>query len=277
MRIPFCSLLAATAAGAVAPSMATPFATAVMSYDAGSNANPSYADPSAALGSAARTTGSGAFFSGITPFNPAFNTDQLVSVGSGGQITLGFDAAITNDDAHRFGVDLILFGNAFFVDQSFFDADPTNDASGVLGSQPAVFGSAGIADVFVSEDGLDWRLAAVTSLNLFPTLAYSDFTQTTPPGPGLAPTDYTRAINPATTLADLAGMSFTELLAFYDGSGGGVGIDIASTGLTSARFVRIENNSNAAFNLDAVGVVPAPPTAAVALAGIGLLARRRRA
>lgn len=274
MRIPFCSLLAATAAGAVAPSFATPFATTVLSYDAGSNANPSYADANAALGSAARTTGSGAFFSGITPFNPAFNTDQLVSVGSGGHLTLGFDNAITNDAAHRFGVDLILFSNAFFVDQSFFDADPTNDGSGVLGDQPAVFGSAGIADVFVSEDGLDWRLAAITGLNLFPTLAYSDFTQTTPPGTGLVPTDYTRALDPAATFADLANLSFSELIARYDGSGGGVGIDIASTGLTSARFVRIENNSGAAFNLDAVSVVPAPASV-MALAGLGLFARRR--
>jgi hypothetical protein len=271
MKILFCSFIAATAAGAVA----SPFATTLLSYDAGANANPSYTNASSALGSAARTTGSGAFASGVTPFNPAFRADQLVSVGSGGHLTLGFDAAITNNASHRFGVDLIIFGNAFFVDQSFFDTDPTNDGSGVLGAEPAVFGSAGIADVFVSADGIDWRLAAVTGLNLFPTLAYSDFTQTTPGGPGLLPTDYTRAIDPATTLASLANLSFAELIARYDGSGGGVGIDIASTGLTSARFVRIENNSNAAFNIDAVGVVPAPASV-LALAGIGLLARRRR-
>lgn len=272
MKILLCSFVAVAAAGAVA----SPFATEVRSYDAGSNANPSYSDANAALGSAARTTGSGSFASGVTPFNPPFNADQLVSVGSGGHITLGFDRLITNNASNRFGVDLILFSNAFFVDQSYFDSDPTNDGSGVLGSQPAVFGSSGVADVFVSEDGLDWRPAAVTSMNLFPTLAYSDFTQATPGGPGLVPTDYTRALDPALTLADLADLSFTELIARYDGSGGGVGIDIASTGLTSARFVRIENNSNAAFSIDAVSVVPAPASV-LALAGVGLLGRRRRA
>lgn len=271
MKILLCLVNAAAAAGAVA----SPFATSVVSYTSGSNANPSYTEASSALGSAARTTGSGAFASGVTPFNPAFSTDQIVSVGSGGHLTLGFDTAFTNNASHRFGVDLIIFSNSFFVDQSFFDADPTNDGSGVLGAAPAVFGSAGIADVFVSADGQDWRLAAVTSLNLFPTLAYSDYTQTTPSGPGLVPTDYTRAIDPAITLASLADLSFGELIARYDGSGGGVGIDIASTGLTSARFVRIENNSNAAFNIDAVSVVPAPASV-MALAGIGLSARRRR-
>ncbi len=265
-------LLAFSAAGAAA----SPFATQVLSYGAGANANPSYTTASNALGSAARMTGFGDFVSGVTPFNPAFATDQLVSIGSGGHLTLGFDRDITNDASHRFGVDLIVFSNAFFVDQSFFDADPTNDGSGVLGPNPAIFGSSGIADIYVSADGQDWRLAAATTLNLFPTLGYADFTETTPLAPGSVETDFTRAMDPTMTLGSLAGLTFAQLIALYDGSGGGVGIDISGTGLDSARYVRIENNSTAAFSVDAVAAVPGPGVTALGFAGLVLAARRRR-
>lgn len=260
-----------------AAAVASPFATEVISYNAGANANASYTDPTSALGSAARMTGGGNFFSGVTPFNPAFNTDQLVSIGSGGHLTLGFDRAITNNPNHRFGVDLILFGNAFFVDQSFFDGDPSTDGSGILGPNPSMFASNGVADVYVSADGVDWRLASTTRVDLFPTLGYTDFTETTPLSPGSIPTDFTRAMNPNLQLSDLADLTFAQLIDLYDGSGGGIGIDISGTGLEFAHFVRIENNSDFAFNIDAVSVVPAPGAGAVL--GLGLLAaaRRRRA
>ena len=69
-------------------------------------------------------------------------------------------------------------------------------------------------------------------------------------------------------------MDFADLVALYDGSGGGVGIDISGTGLTTARYVRIDNTGSAAFNIDAVSVVPAPGVL-VAL-GLASAARSRR-
>jgi hypothetical protein len=267
-------ILALASAGATA--VAAPFATEVISYDQGSNANGSYTNAQSVLGSASRMTGFGDFISGVTPFNPPFAADQLVSVGSGGHLTLGFDRDITDGPSHRFGVDLIVFSNAFFVDQSYFDADPSNDGTGILGPNPSIFGSDGVADIYVSADGQDWRLAAATALNLFPTLGYADFTETTPLAPGSVETDFTRAMDPTMNLGSLAGLTFAELIALYDGSGGGVGIDIAGTGLDFARFVRIENNSAAAFNIDAVAVVPGPGTLALGVASLALAARRRR-
>jgi hypothetical protein len=267
-------ILALATAGASA--VASPFATQVVSYAQGSNANGSYTNAANALGSASRMTGFGDFISGVTPFNPPFATNQLVSIGSGGHLTLGFEQDIVNGATHRFGVDLIVFSNAFFVDQSFFDTNPTNDGSGVLGPNPAVFGSSGIADIYVSADGQDWRLASATSLNLFPTLGYSDFTETTPLTPGTVETDFTRAMDPTMTPGSLSGLSFAELIDLYDGSGGGVGIDISGTGLDFARFVRIENNSASAFNIDAVAVVPAPGAVAFGVFGLAFAARRRR-
>ncbi|MCA9303728.1 MAG: hypothetical protein KC996_06370 [Phycisphaerales bacterium] len=265
-----------TIALSTSAALATPFATSVVSYDAGTNAIAGYTDATSALGAAERFTGEGVFPSGVTPFNPAFGTDELVSVGSGGHLTLGFDRAITNSASHAFGIDLIVFSNSGFVDTSWTDSDPTNDGSGLVGNTPTLFGAGGEATIEVSSDGIHWFTAAVTTLDLFPTLGYSDFTDATPFSHGTVQSDFTRAIDPSIALNDLAGISFSDIVALYNGSGGGVGIDISSTGLTSASFVRFTNNSGEAFEIDAVSVVPSPSTLALLTLGVCAVNQRKR-
>jgi len=272
-------LSAAIAASAIIASassaLGAPFATSVLSYDPGSNAVAGYTDAATALGVAERFTGEGVFPSGVTPFNAPFGTDELVSIGASGHLSLGFDTQITNNASHAYGIDLIVFSNAGFIDTSWTDADPTNDGSGLVGANPAIFGAGGEATIQVSQNGTDWFTAAVTALDLFPTLGYSDFTTATPDAPGSVETDFTQAMDPTLGLSDLANLNFDEIVALYDGSGGGVGIDIASTGLESASFVRFLNDSGEAFEIDAIAAVPTP--SAVALLSIGgLFATRRR-
>jgi len=261
---------------AASPVLATPYASSVLSYDAGANAAAGYTTATNALGAAERFTGEGVFPSGVTPFNPAFGTDELVSIGSGGHLTLALDRPVTNTGSHRFGIDLIVFSNSGFIDSSWTDSDPTNDGTGLVGPNPTLFGVGGEATIEVSSDGTTWHTAAITALDLLPTLGYSDFTQATPFSPGAVESDFTRAVDPSITRDDLAGMSLTEIVALYDGSGGGIGIDISTTGLSSASFVRFTNNSAEAFEIDAVSVVPAPGTAAALAFGLCFASRRRR-
>ncbi len=275
MNIPMginCALVAVLSSAA----FASPFATSVLSYDAGSNAAAGYTNATTALGSAERFTGEGVFPGGVTPFNPAWGTNELVSIGSGGQLSLGFDTAITNNASNAFGIDLIIFSNAGFADATWTDQDPLNDGTGYTGPNPFIFGAGGAATVQVSVDGLNWITATTTTLDLFPTLGYSDFTDATPTTPGLIESDFTKAIDPSLTAADLANMSLTDIANLYNGSGGGVGIDIASTGLTSANFVRFLNNSGEAFEIDAVAVVPTPGTMFIATIAALTMTRRRR-
>src|SRR5258705_441870 len=84
------------------------FASGVISYNPGSGFSPNFTNSSAALGAPA----SG---SGITPFAPPFSASQIVSIGAGGSLTLQFNTPIINNPANAYGIDMMIFGNSFFV------------------------------------------------------------------------------------------------------------------------------------------------------------------
>ena len=48
----------------------------------------------------------------VVPVFPAWRTDQVVTVGTGGHLTLAFDHKVVDDPLNAFGVDLIIFGNS---------------------------------------------------------------------------------------------------------------------------------------------------------------------
>src|SRR5580765_5178687 len=87
------------------------YADSVIAYSPGSGVNPTFTDPTRALG--APTTFIG--YQNADPFNPPFLNSDLVSVGAGGSLTMQFSAPIPNDATHAFGLDFIIFGNSGFI------------------------------------------------------------------------------------------------------------------------------------------------------------------
>lgn len=233
------------------------FATEVVDYTPGANANASYDDPTTALGEPTRITGSGEWLGDVSPFNPAYMTDQIVSIGASGSLDLkmgvrAHDNPLDND----WGIDLLIFTNSFYVMQG----DGT--VGGLFGITPKVQ---------VSQNGADWFEADVVST--FPTMGFSDTVES---GGGTDPTDFTWPVDPSFSPV---GKTLAELQEGYDGSGGGVGVDIASTGLEWVEYIRIYQDAadESALAVDAVSVVPEPTTIAMLLmAGTGLSLRKRR-
>lgn len=229
----FTRLFAVCALGVVASSPANagddPFADAFLSYEAGLNPVPGYIDPATALGSPERFTGEGVFPGVVSCFNPPFVNTELVSVGAEGHLAVSFETPVTDDPGNPFGIDLLIFGNAFLLDTSY----PAGVAGGLLSDLGGV--------VAVSADGVNWiTVAGVTADDLFPTLGYLDsgpYDVT----PGADPSDFTRPVDPALVTADFTGLDMESIRALYDGSGGGVGVDLAGTGLDAICCVRITN------------------------------------
>lgn len=227
----------------------SPFAVEVIHFDPGIGAIPGYDHPESALGEPTRTTGGVLFPAAVTPFQPAWLASEVVSLGIGGTIELAFDHLVLDDPENPFGIDLIIFGNAFCTD--------TNAPWGIVGG---IYEEGG--QVEVSLDGRDWVLIPnVMADGSFPTLGWQDagpYAET----PGRIPADFTKPVNPARYPNGLIGLDFDSVLQTYDGAGGGVGIDLSSVGLTAIRHVRITNTGvDSTPEIDAIADV-APGDAA---------------
>src|SRR5215468_2496918 len=177
------------------------FAGAVISYDHGTGFAANFTNANAALGAPAAGNA-------VTPFAPPFSTSQIVSVGTGGSLTLQFGAPIANDPGHPFGIDFLIFGNSFFV--------VTNGSGSSATTSGALFTSSISTRVEVSVDGATWftldPFLAPTVGTLFPT-----------DGSG----DPQRPVNPGLTNADFAGQNLAGIRSLYGGSAGGGGFDLS--------------------------------------------------
>ncbi len=255
--------MAASAPVAVA---SDPWADHVVSYVQGGGIAPGFNVPASALGSPTRYTGVGAFPGAVTPFNPPYLGGEIVSIGAGGALVLSFDEPVMNEPGNPYGIDLLVFGNAGYIDTSY----PTGTAG-------AGMFSVGNGVVELSADGVSWFSAGAVADSGFPTLGYSDLTDPYALSAGSMLSDFTRPVNPA---LGVAGLTFAQIVAGYAGSGGGTGIDIGAVGLSSVSFVRISNPAGSLVTVDIDGVsdvsaVPGPGPLCVLAAG-GLIARRRR-
>ena len=255
------------AAGTVV--VADPYADVLVSYDPGSGATPGFDDGAAALGAPTRFTAPDSPFGGaVTPFQSAFGVGELVTIGEGGSLVVRFDEPVTDDAANPWGLDLLVFGNAGYLDAAWPNGQATDPA--------VLFGEGGVIEV--SADGVDWRpVTGVSADGSFPTLGYRDTTEAFPTTPGARPTDFTRPVNPN---FDASGLSIAEIVDAYNGSGGGVGIDLAWVGLTEISYVRVTNPLGSGMTPEIDGfadvAVPGPATGAAVLAWCGVAALRRR-
>jgi hypothetical protein len=246
--IPFRFRLLLLLAGAVwtAPLSGQNHADLVVGYDPGTGAGP-WTNSASVLGAPSRATVDpqwGTF--PVDPFGPPYLDSQILSIGSGGSLTLRFEHPVTDDPRNPHGLDFLVYGNAFFQ----LNADFTT-TSGALGGT-----NEGTTRVWISADGS-------TFYQLDPALA--------PSPDGWYPTDgagdFTRPVDPSLTETDFAGLDLAGIRELYGGSGGGTGYDIGwardaegqPVALHSIRYVRFDQEGGAAQidAISAISIVPA--------------------
>ncbi|MDZ4818505.1 MAG: hypothetical protein SGJ20_05975 [Planctomycetota bacterium] len=263
-----CSFLLAVASLVLQSQAASFYAGQIVNYDPGTgyatefSTGLGYVVPTAALGQPQRDTPFGA----VTPFNPPYSRNDLVSLGVNGTLTVSFDSPIFNDAANLFGLDFIIYGSAGFIDANYPNGQTDGGAS-MFGQNP------GITRVSVSTgDGIFYTLNPLYA----------------PVVDGLYPTDgagiFGLPVNSSLRQRDFANKSMAEIRTLYAGSAGGTGYDLShaidangnSVNLSSVSMVRVDVLSGRA-EIDAFAVVPEP--AAWAIGGLGLVlvwAARRR-
>jgi len=267
---------AALLCAASAHASSSDWATAVLEY-VPQGAHPGYTNTNHALGPAARMT-IGFDFNvqdHVLVFQPAVD---VVSIGNGGRLALLMGSTVYDEDdpVHPYGVDLIVYGNAFFTIRSgtyTFYASPWT----MRFSEPA--------QIWVSADTTEWfRAPGVMADDLMPTQSVDI---------NGAPSDYLRPVNPALYTNDWPDgtWSYTNTVLAYEGAGGGAGVDLsqletaggAATSLAyciAVRFVDVSGTGRSA-EIDAVArVADVPEGAALALvacAGCAVACLRRRA
>lgn len=259
-----CCVMSALARGAASDD----WACAVLEYVRGANAASGYTNAHAALGEAARATLDGSATALVTVINPAWLPNQIVSIGDGGHLTLMLGADVSNDDdpVHLYGVDLLVYGNAFFA------------AGGTAGfyTSPWVGFSGEPAEIWVSADTQTWCRAPARFADWYmPTQAVDVHGE---------PSDYLRPIHPALLTNAWCEAeppwTYSNTVAAYDGAAGGCPVDLddlltsagAPTNLPWARFVKIADTSgDGSTELDAVARVAAVPEGVGASAGLLLV------
>lgn len=252
---------------AAAARAASPYATELVSQNGAYGSASLYNDPQSVLGEPTRIIRSSDPATGFGPLHvglvqPAFNRDfatgaKVVTTlgrtaisGGGytyGSITVKFDHDVVDDPTNPYGIDLNVFGNAFYAGSDFAsDADDLRQQSliGGINAEPVV--------ISVSPDNVNWYTytAGPYGDTAFPTLGHAwsaqQFDATGNGWTGQPATDFTKPVNPTlNTLLGSPGVTLPiyDAMQTYVNAGGGTGIDLAASGFASVRYVRVESTA----------------------------------
>lgn len=251
------------------------YASSVINYTPGTGVSVGYDNPSAALGDPSRVT-PGDFGGPVTPFAPPYLNSQVVSVGTGGSLTVQFDQPINNHAGNPYGLDFMVFGNSGFIITN--PLDENFEPIGTPVTDGSLFGSGATTSVAVSADGTTFFTLSLDLSSAIDTMFPTD-------GQG----DFGLPVDPSLKGSDFAGLSLEGIRELYAGSGGGTGFDLdwardaagAPVTLTDIRFVRVEVTGGKAEidGFSGVTAVPEPGTWALLALGLGMggpLVRRLR-
>ena len=263
---------------------AASYASSVVSYTPGS-ASPLWQNPSAALGGASALTGENPAASNyfgfpniLSPFSPAYQGDEIVQIGEGGQLTL----QLSNFALVGAGKELGIFTNVGLIDANYPNGANTN---------PATRFGGGSAQVSVSADNHTW-VPVGSKTFIMPSFLFPNappYLTSPPPVPFFA--DFGKPMPNSFNCFD--GKAWIQaqdcfLVSPNVWSAGGDWLDLGSSGLSQVGYIRFEipsdDNPNTdlrlaidtvAINNAAVGGSVPEPSILFMLVGSVLLLRRR--
>jgi hypothetical protein len=240
------------------------FASAVAADQSGPYVSP-WTNPQVALGAPSLMNGVGTNFASVlSPFNPNYESKDIVEIAAGGQLTLQFPNFVNVGGGAEIGVASYSF---------FFD-----NGGGTNGSPAQAYSKS--AEVLVSDNGTTWHSLGTYAFN-HPANAYTDITSPYQSTPGTSPADF--GIPFTHSISDFDGKTFAQTMALYGNSGGGTWLDLASSGLSQVDYIQFRTTTDS-LAIDAVSInnadvgaaVPEPGALSAIVFAAAVMVRRRR-
>lgn len=185
------------------------------------------------------------------PFNLDISETQklITTFNEGSSAIVKFEQPIFDAPGNPYGIDLLVFGNAFYSTSGTVNEDSNMDsielAGGVFSEPTKISVSPGFtgAEGQSEEDPTTWEWYRFDNGPFadtgFPTQAYQWNSEDSSWSDELM--DFTKPVNPAfDSLLQEGGMSVADAIDLYDGAGGGTGFDIALSGFESIQYVCVE-------------------------------------
>lgn len=216
--------------------LASEFASTLI-YSSGTLGGYPYNDPCAVLGEPASRVKDGfnimtcSLVYGAWSTTPAPDLKPVITtIGANGVIIVGFDHPVLDDPANPYGVDLIVFGNAFFAHSQGY-ISPTTDMdtvalsnSGGESDEPVKVEVAAVLNPANPNDPNYWfTFAYLPADGMYPTNRFTWDSVNHQWGQPLNPL---KPVNPMLKSSDFANLTFPQAVALYDGSAGGTGYDL---------------------------------------------------
>lgn len=264
----FAAAFNSTAPSEPLPAAVNPFAVEIVAAQGPFGASP-YDDPAALLGMPSTNFYDpwGGWSGGtkerrVKLVEPAYNLDVnqtrklITTLPEAGSVVVRFEQPIPDDPAHPYGIDLLVFGNAFYTSSGFVNDSTDMNTLMLAGGgffepmkvsvSPGYTGKPGQSqtnwqtwDWYRYEDGPYADTA-------FPSHAYRWNRANSTWSNELM--DFTKPVNPAMgpllESAATAKFSAADAIDLYDGAGGGTGFDLAESGFASIQYVKIQGLTN---------------------------------
>ena len=167
-----------------------------------------------------------------------------------GQIIVEFDKPICNDPANWYGLDFIVYGNSAFVSTGYVSYNTDMEIYRINNYASITAESVSVS---VSPDLVHWYdYPSPVADNYWPANAFAWNRQTHAWADQLDPT---KPVDSSLGPGDFGGLYVADAIDLYKGSAGGTTFDLAPSGFSSIRYIKLSSNGG---EVDAIARVSRP-------------------